>query len=577
MPRIAVIDKELCTPKKCGHECSKFCPVNRKGEECIKIFEKSHIDEVLCIGCGICQNKCPFGAITIVNLPESLKESPIHRFGENEFALFRLPIPMKGIVGLLGPNGVGKTTALKILSGQLTPNLGNIEGFALHKKIEKTDWGEIIKLHRGTELQDYLERLSRNEITAVYKPQNISALAKLDNCLKDALESDELIKKLELGNCLDRKLAELSGGELQRTAIGIALSRDVDFYYIDEPSSFLDVKQRLNVARLLHEIAEKKYVVVVEHDLATLGFLADRIHIFYGEPSVYGIVSKPYSARSGINIFLGGYIKEDNVRIRDPIIFEPATFDEKKKKNILVQFENIAKKYNGFSLSVERGEIYQNEVLGVFGSNALGKTTFAKILAGIESYEGTISRAVKISYKPQYIESDFDGTVNELLASEKNTESSEFKMLEMHLGIERLREKIVKNLSGGELQRISIALCLAKECDLFLLDEPCAYLDVDQRLAAAKAIRTAADGKAALVIDHDLMFLNHIADRAMLFSGVSGKNGSAETISLKNGFNKFLKETQMTFRRDNETKRMRANKLGSTKDRDQKEKGEYYL
>ena len=564
--RIAVIDLELCNPSVCDFLCVRLCPRNRAGESCItreEVMKKfmPKIDEGLCIGCGICSNKCPKKAITIINTPEELKEYPMHRYGKNAFVLFRLPVPVKGVVGLLGANGVGKTTALQILSGNLKPNLGKKEA----------EWKDIIKLHRGSELQDYFEKLSEGKITAVYKPQNVSVLTKMKKKVKELEIKEELIKDLELTNCLNQNLSELSGGELQRTAIAVALSRDVDIYYFDEPSSYLDVKQRINVARAIRKKAEEKYVMVVEHDLATLDFIADRIHIFYGAPGVFGVVSKPYATKNGINAFLSGFIKEDNVRIRDATNFEITAMDKKKGVQKIVEFSGIKKKLDRFELAIEKGEIRKDEVLGIFGPNALGKTTFAKILAGEIKAEGEISKKLKISYKPQYIESDFEGTVNELLKTVKKHER--FNILSNRLNIEKLLEKKVNKLSGGELQRVAILICLSNDCDLYLLDEPSAYLDVDQRLAVAKAIR---DSGTCAVIDHDLLFLSYIADRAMVFSGESGLHGSAECMTLHDGFNKFLKEVGVTFRRDPETKRPRANKLDSVKDREQKERGEYF-
>ncbi|MCX6819140.1 MAG: ribosome biogenesis/translation initiation ATPase RLI [Candidatus Aenigmarchaeota archaeon] len=559
--RIAVIDKELCTPKKCCHECMKYCPINRKGEECVKVDSTAIIEEPLCIGCGICTKKCPFAAISIVNLPEALKETPVHRFGKNAFVLFRLPIPVKGVVGLLGANGIGKTTALKILAGKLKPNMAKEAGIE-----------ELIRMNRGTELQDYLEKLANKEITTVYKPQQVNTLPKEIKKTVRELVDQSLIKELELETCKEKRLYELSGGELQRVAIAAAVSKDADIYYFDEPSSFLDVRQRMNMAKLIRKLAEEKYVMVVEHDLATLDILADRIHIFYGSPAVYGIVSKPYVVRKGINAFLSGYIAEDNVRIRDPTIFETAN-QGKKGNEILTSFNNITKKYDKFKLEIKQGEIIKDEVLGIFGANALGKTTFAKILAGELEFSGDIAKKIKISYKPQYLDNEFTGTVTELLDTEKNTGTTEFRALVARpFELERLMNKKLSNLSGGELQRVAVALCLARDCDLYLLDEPSAYLDVDQRLALAKILRN----RTAMVIDHDLLFLSYVADRAMLFTGSSGEYGSAECMLLRQGLNTFLKEVDITFRRDPETKRPRANKPGSLKDREQKEKGEYF-
>ncbi|OYT57231.1 MAG: ribosome biogenesis/translation initiation ATPase RLI [Candidatus Aenigmarchaeota archaeon ex4484_14] len=583
--RIAVIDYELCDPKKCDFACMKICPRNRAGEECISKKEivckgvkrvVPVIDENMCIGCALCVKKCPKKAISVVNTPEQLKEAPVHRFGKNAFILFRLPIPVKGVVGMLGPNGVGKTTALKILAGEIKPNLGSVD--------KEPDWSSIVKTYRGNELQSYLEKLSQGHIKTAYKPQNVSDLIKETKEAGSAfLEgvSKEIIDTLEIKHCIDRESNTLSGGELQRVAIARTASQDADIYYFDEPSSYLDVRQRMNMAKLIRGIAQDKPVLVVEHDLATLDFLADRIHVFYGVPAVFGVVSKPYSALNGINIFLNGYIREDNVRIRQPITFEHSLRPEIKSKEAAIEFGTIEKSFKSFSMLVEPGKIYKEQILGIFGANGLGKTTFAKILAGtLKPDKGKITENIKISYKPQYLSSSFDGTVADILAAVKDPYSIEFKseLLEP-LGIVRLLERQTKNLSGGELQRVAIALCLAREADSYLLDEPSAYLDIDQRLAVAKILRDhiTRTETSVCVIDHDLLFLSYLSDHAMVFTGESGKRGHAVSMPLNQGFNQFLKEVGITFRQDPETKRPRANKLGSQKDTEQKEQGKYFL
>ena len=581
--RIAVIDRTKCRPDKCDKPCIRFCPRVRTGDE--TVFEKEgkvYIAEELCVGCGICTKKCPKDAITIINLERELPE-PIHQYGKNAFRLYGLPIPQKGnVVGLLGANGIGKTTALHILSGSLVPNLGDFKNGAT--------WEQIIARFKGNELMNYLKDLRDKKIRAVYKPQQVDKIPQALKGKAGALIKDErgvfkkLAADLEIDTILDRDVAKLSGGELQRLAIAAALCRDADFYYFDEPSSFLDIRHRLIVARAIGELAEneKKAVLVVEHDLATLDYLADIIHIVYGQAGAYGVISPAYVSLRGINTFLDGYIREENIRFRD----EPLSFKGGEKiysaKYAMLQYPDFKKKFTGFGLDVAAGSFKAGEIVGVLGANALGKTTFAKILAGeITPDNVDFGTPTKIAYKPQYLKSDFPGTVSELLRkSVKKFGSQEFKIEVIRpLGIDRLLENNVQNLSGGELQRVAIAICLGQDVEFYLLDEPSAYLDAEERIKFAKTMRRfiETNQKACMLIDHDMLLLHYVSDAAIVFSGTPSKQGNAGApVGLKGGMNAFLKEMDVTFRRDDETGRPRANKHGSQKDMKQKEDGVYY-
>jgi len=296
-------------------------------EDTITIDEKTKkpvISEELCSGCGICTNRCPFQAVSIINLPEALEE-PIHRYGQNMFELFGLPtIREEAVVGMLGPNGIGKSTIIRILSGELKANLGNYE--------EEASWEDIINFFKGSQLQSYFSKLSKGELKVVHKPQMVDLLPKfvkgtVNDLLKGVNERDnvdEVEDILELNSILKRDIKNLSGGELQRVAIAAAVLREADFYYFDEPTSWLDVRQRLNAVKVIRNLAETgKSVLVIEHDLAALDAISDYVHILYGEPGGYGVVSQLRGVRVGINTYINGFLREENVRFRiQPIIFE---------------------------------------------------------------------------------------------------------------------------------------------------------------------------------------------------------------------------------------------------------------
>jgi len=589
--RVAVLDKELCQPKKCGLECIKYCPVNKSGADCIVLNEeskKAQIDEDLCNGCGICVKVCPFDAITIVNLASELATDKIHQYGPNSFRLFRLPTPKKGqVVGLLGRNGMGKSTVVNILSGNIKPNLGRYEN--------PPEWNEILKYYSGTELKQHFEKIEQKQIRVSIKPQQVSHIAEaFDGTGKELLEkydergvSRKLIKELGLENSMEQSLKELSGGELQRIAVAVAASKDAEFYFFDEPSSYNDVFQRIGVARVIQNLARiGKSVMVVEHDLTLLDFLSDFVEVLYGEPAVYGIVSSVLSTKVGINVFLDGYLPAENVRFRDKKFsfdVSSSTTDIFQEGSDIVNYPKLEKKYSSFSVTIEPGRVRKGEVLGIMGANALGKTTMMKMIAGVEKPDsGSINKKIKIAYKPQYLQNDIDVEVIALLdkANDNPVEGSleEEQILEP-LKIKKLYNKSIKNLSGGELQKVAIVSCLLQKVDLYALDEPSAFLDVEDRIVVAKFLQkfVRSFGKSAIVIDHDLQLMDLISDTMIIFEGESGVIGKATSPMPKaDAMNQFLKSLDMTFRRDERSLRPRVNKLESRLDKDQKTSGNYY-
>ncbi len=599
--RIAVLNKDFCKPNKCSpygeKPCIKYCPRVRTGDKTIVLSKDEKyviITESLCSGEGICIKKCPFKAISIVNLPDPLEDQITYRYGSDQFSLFRMAIPKKGkVLGLIGENGIGKSTMLKILSNELKLNLGRFGENA-------PDWKEIIEHFKGSELHQYFEDLREGKLNIVYKPQNITVIPQyvtgrvVDLLKKNDTEEklNQIAEKLNLTKILERDISVLSGGELQRVAIAAAYLKNGDVYLFDEPSSYLDVSERINMAKIIRGLsAENKTIIVVEHDLAILDYLSDYVSILYGEPGVYGIISHPQGVRVGINIYLNGYIKDENVRFREEsIVFHERPPQESlySSGDVIFSYDDVDISLGNFKFSASGSEIHSGEIIGILGPNGIGKTTFINSIANLVDNETqeTMNKETKsklsVAVKSQYIKFDDDRIISDLINEIKlaaHLSQSYKKRLLNSLKLERLRERYISELSGGELQRVAIAKCLSTDADIYLLDEPSAFLDVEMRLQVAQLLRKSIEElkKAGFVVEHDIITQDFIADSILVFDGIPGLEGNAlAPQSLRDGFNMFLKMMGITFRRDSITKRPRVNKSGSNKDAYQKRINEFY-
>uniref|UniRef100_A0A8C6TVF5 ATP-binding cassette, sub-family E (OABP), member 1 n=1 Tax=Neogobius melanostomus TaxID=47308 RepID=A0A8C6TVF5_9GOBI len=561
--RIAIVNHDKCKPKKCRQECKKSCPVVRMGKLCIEVTPQSKIvliSEGLCIGCGICIKKCPFGALSIVNLPSNLEKETTHRYCANSFKLHRLPIPRPGeVLGLVGTNGIGKSTALKILAGKQKPNLGRYDS--------PPDWQEILTYFRGSELQNYFTKILEDDLRAIVKPQYVDQIPKTVKgsvgailTRKDDTETQTIVcKQLDLTHLRDRNVEDLSGGELQRFACAVVCIQRADIFMFDEPSSYLDVKQRLKAAITIRSlITPDRFIIVVEHDLSVLDYLSDFICCLYGVPSAYGVVTMPFSVREGINIFLDGYVPTENLRFRETsLVFKVAeTANEEEVKRLRhYQYPEMKKTLGDFILEIKAGEFTDSEIMVMLGEN--GNKREVPIL--------------NVSYKPQTISPKFRGSVRALLHEkirDAYTHPQFITDVMKPLQIESIIDQDVQNLSGGELQRVALTLCLGKPADVYLIDEPSAYLDSEQRLMAARVIKRYIlhAKKTAFVVEHDFIMATYLADRVIVFDGTPSKHTFANTPqSLLAGMNRFLSLLEITFRRDPNNFRPRINKLHSIK------------
>ena len=399
--------------------------------------------------------------------PSHLK---IHKYGTG-FRLYQLPTLTKGkVTGLVGPNGIGKSTIMNILSKSLKPNFGDASS--------SQNWSEIATKIKDNNIRNHFAQ----DAKISYKKQVLRILFEkyqgktINEILlpkKSHPQYEQILDALDIVSIEDRYLKQCSGGELQRFSIANVLLTDAEVVLIDEPCTFLDVKKRIDLAEALQDLKEEdKAFLVVDHDLAILDYMSDMVHLFYGEPSKFGIISRILNVKSGINTYLNGFIASDNTEFRENKIRFRKTVSGRTWANarIFAEWPELTKSFDSFKLEIGKGVLYENEVLGVVGQNGLGKTTLFKILVGQLIPDGKnwdLYERYSISYKPQYITADFKGTVEEFITefSRKYIHTEQLSQeLYQPLGVESIFSTPISKLSGGQLQRTFIAACLNKRC-----------------------------------------------------------------------------------------------------------------
>lgn len=602
--RLAIVDYDKCKPTKCNKECMKRCPPNQNGKQCITIGDiedigcstqinqlqekgntkRAIISNSICIGCGLCVSMCPYSAISIVNLPRELSvDKQFVSYGENSFRIYMGPHIKKGsCIGIIGSNGLGKSTLIKVLSGDT-----------------KLDLIEKKQLLGGTELYAYLTQLANNKLVVSYKPQDISVFNRNRfgrqsvSQLLDKIPEDIRIR-MDLDKLKNRQMNQLSGGETQKLIISLACSKNAHAYLFDEPTAFLDIKQRLISGSLIQEKVESSYVVLIEHDLCIFDYVSDYVFAIYGEKGAYGVVSSLSNTFNGINNYLEGFLPTENVRFRDkPIKFKIATLDEDVSKRVEFKYGHCSFSYknddtdtnkDSFKLEIEKGTFSTSEVILLIGENGTGKSTMIKILAGLIKVDGFDRPDMRVSIKDQEVYVDSDMTVHDYIYHKigNTLYNQEFKTGVLNpLAIDKLFDLTIKNISGGQIQRVAIAICLGTSADIYLLDEPSAYIDVEDRLNVAYILRHFAmfNKKSIFLVEHDIIMATSACDKVIVFTGNPGIDCRASSpVDIKTGINQFLEILGVTMRRDKlNSGRPHINKKDSTKDREQKKSGQYFI
>ncbi|XP_013637391.1 PREDICTED: ABC transporter E family member 2-like isoform X2 [Brassica oleracea var. oleracea] len=481
---------------------------------------------------------------------------PTHRYGPGSFDIHGLPNLYLGtVVGLLGGKSTGKTTCLKILAGQLKPNLGRFE--------DPPEWDEIIDHFDTEHIRTYLTRLQTNTLNVALKSQDLTVYrssltvrTSLEESKGTGFDSmEELIEDLDMTSMLDTCVTDLSDAELQRFAIASTIVQMADVYLFDEPTIFLDARQKYQVARVILSVVKPdRYVCITDNDMSVLDLVCDHI-LYTGEETTSGEVHLDHYPLT---------LEEISEEIVTPPTYRYP--------------ETVVKGFGTFSLHVMGGDLRSSEITVVLGNMHTGKTLFLEWL-------NRISVGQDFSHKDQKMikcENRHDTVATHLyrLIRFSSLDRVFQELVLKPLGIVKILDKRIKEVSQSTLQKIAIATCLGQEgARVFLLDEPSIHLDARERVIAAQTIKRfiAYSRKAALVVEQDFMMATYLADRVIVVQGEPGVQSTVNSpVLMSNGVNQYLSDLNITCRTNRFTSLARMNKPRSVEDEEQKTGGHFF-
>ncbi len=502
-------------------------------------------------------------------------------------------------IGLIGQNGCGKTTLLRILSNQLEVNSGVIEK---EGKVEIGIIPQEIFFDENETPFSFVKKSFEEELNLIYRFENLiedenfnnseydDLLAKIEE--KDAYNVDYKVKIMlnSLGideNDMNRFLKEMSGGYKVRTYLAYLLLKEPDLLLLDEPTNYLDIDARVFLINYLKNYS--KAFCVVSHDVYFLNNVVKKI-AYVANNTIFEYSNCDYTQfrnRLEIDIkTLEEFDKNNEKKIEHLQKFvdrfkakatltsrakskekqierlkkiktiipkeNKLNFEIKSSSNTFSQilsFDNVGFSYSerknifqGCNLSLVRGEKYF-----IVGKNGLGKTTLLKLIANVvknNSGDIVVHNNAKISYFAQNLieQLDYNNTLIEEFA--KDNECNELNETEQRkvLGVFGFTGndiyKKVEVLSGGEKMRLLLSRIYVNKPDLLIMDEPTTHLDIDTKDLLARTLKRF---KGALcVVSHDIDFMNKVS-----LKYITIKDKKLVQLNSLNEYFKLLKDDKL--------------------------------
>ena len=495
--------------------------------------------------------------------------------GKELFSNINLSFLQNAKIGIVGVNGAGKSTFLKIMAGiekDYTGEAWAADGISVGYLPQEPILDDNLSVYENVTLglKDQKDLLDRyNELAVNYSDENADELAELQNQIesKDLWDLDSKVNQaLEALRCpaSDQSVLNLSGGEKRRVAICQLLLKHPDILLLDEPTNHLDAE---TVAWLENYL--KNYqgtIVLITHDRYFLNNITEWIlELDRGKGIPYEGNYTSWLSQKQKRIELES--KQDNSRLKrlkseiEWISSSPKARQAKSKARIksynnlkdtevkessgepqiiipkaprlgdmVIDVKGLSKSYDENLLIEDISfRLPPGGIVGIIGANGAGKTTLFNILSGAEkSYDGEINIGETVSLG--YVDQSRDDLNSKKTVWEEISEGND--ILEINSTTINSRayvsafnfkgtdqQKVVGQLSGGERNRVHLAKVLKSGANLLLLDEPTNDLDVETLQALEYALEKFSG--SALIISHDRWFLDRMATHILAFEGNS--------------------------------------------------------